>query len=173
MNLLVVDSDACGLALCHRASQYGHKVRWYVKPTKTNSPDSGEGFKVERVSELAPSIGWADLIFPTGNDGFLPQLERAKKLGKAVFGPSVKSADLEIKRAEGMRFLEEHGIEVPAYKTFKNLAESEQYVRKKPGRYVFKTLGDAEDKSLSYCAKSPGDMVARLERCQPEQMYRG
>jgi phosphoribosylamine--glycine ligase len=165
MRVLIVDTDGCGLAFAKKCKDAGHQVRWFVKPKKTNSPDSGAGI-CDRVDNWVGSVSWADLIFPTGNDDYLPRLDAFKARGAKVYAPSVKSADLEIKRAQGMLFLEKHGIEVPAYKTFANLKEAEAYVRKKPARYVFKTLGDNEDKSLSYVGKSAADMVARLQRWQ-------
>jgi phosphoribosylamine--glycine ligase len=63
-----------------------------------------------------------------------------------------------------MKLFEKAGIEVPPYKTFPTLAAAEAHVRKTGERYVFKTLGDEEDKSLSYVGKSPADMIARLQR---------
>jgi len=155
------------LALAWRAAAAGHTVRWYVKPSKTNDPTTGDGFqRVQKVAEWLPHVRWADLIFCTSNGAFMPQLEREKNRGAKFFGPSVASANLEIKRGEGMKFLEKHGIECPPYKTFKNLAEAEKFVWKTEKRWVFKTLGDNEDKSLSYCSKSPADMISRLRRWQ-------
>lgn len=167
MKVLVISMDVVGegLAFAVRCVKAGHAVRLYLNP-KANKT-IGEGFKgVERVSDWLTSVKWADLILPTGNHDFMPALERARKFGANVFGPSVKSARLEIDRKAGMQFLTDNGIEVPAYKTFKTLKDAEAHVRKTEQRFVFKPLGDEDDKSLSYCAKSPADMVARLQRWQ-------
>lgn len=162
----MIDTDGVGLAFCAKCSEAGHEVRWFVKPKPYLSPDMGKGFKVYRINNWVESVMWADLVFATSNDDYLPRLEFFKKRGAKVFAPSVASANLEIKRAEGMKFLEKHGIECPPYKTFKNLKEAEAHVKKTEQRFVFKTMGDNEDKSLSYCAKSPADMIARLRRWQ-------
>jgi phosphoribosylamine--glycine ligase len=166
MKLLLVDQDGCGLALAWRATMAGHKVRWFVKPSKTNDPTVGEGFGIQKVANWQSHTEWADLIFCTSNGDYINKLEALGKQGKKYFGPSVASANLEIKRGEGMKFLEAHGIECPPFRTFKNLAEAEKFCLKSDYRWVFKTLGDNEDKSLSYCSKSPADMISKLRKWQ-------
>ncbi len=165
MKVLVISMDSIGegLPLAIRAQQAGHAVRLYLSPTA--NPTIGEGFRgIEKVKDWITSMKWADLVVPTGNHQFMLALEGARKRGASVFGPSVASAKLEIDRAAGMKFLEDHGIECPPYKTFKTLEQAEAHVRKTEARFVFKPLGDEDDKSLSYCSKSPADMVARLQR---------
>jgi phosphoribosylamine--glycine ligase len=66
-----------------------------------------------------------------------------------------------------MKILEKHGIECAPYQTFKTMAEAEKHVRKTEERYVFKTLGDNEDKSLTYVSKSPADLIAWMKRTPP------
>lgn len=165
MKLLILSMDCVGegLPLAIRAAKAGHSVKiWYSKDTHEQT---GKGFRgVERVAHWLPHAKWADLVVPTGNHEFVPKLDSLRRMGVCVFGPSAKSAALEIKRAEGMKFFEDHGIEVPEWKQFPNLSAAEAHVRKTGERYVFKTLGDEEDKSLSYVGKTPADMVARLQR---------
>ena len=167
MNVLIISMDSVGegLAFGLRCAKAGHDVRiWFGKEC---SPDTGRGFsEVKRVDNWLTSAKWADLVLPTGNHDFLPKLEMLKKAGVPIFGPSVASTKLEIKRAFGMEFFEKHGIECPAYQQFPNLAAAEAHVRKTGMRFVFKTLGDEDDKSLSYVSKTPADMVARLQRWQ-------
>lgn len=167
MKVLLIDHDAVALPFALRCVKAGHTVRWFVKDKPSNNTQVGSGFKgFERVKSWLPSMQWADLVWCSNNDDYLPRLDFFKKNGVNVFTPSVASARLEIERGAGMKFFEKHGIEVPEYKSFPTLAAAEAYVRKHPERYVFKTLGSNEDKSLSYCAKSPADMIARLQRWQ-------
>jgi phosphoribosylamine--glycine ligase len=163
LNVLCVDTDSVGLAFCWRCVQAGHKVKWFVKEKPSNHKDCGEGFGVERTKNWAGEVKWADLIFPTGNDDYIKRLDFFRRNGAMVFGPTADSAALEIERARGMAFLEKHGIEVPEYRKFAGLDEAEAHVRKTEEQYVFKTLGDNEDKSLSYVSKSPADMIARIQ----------
>jgi phosphoribosylamine--glycine ligase len=168
---LIVDHDAVALAFAIRCVRAGHAVRWFIKPKPSNNRDVGDGFKgIEKVDNWVGSVKWADLIWCSSNDDYLPKLDAVRAAGAKFFGPSEKSAALEIKRSEGMKFLEKHGIDVPQYQQFKSLADAEAHVRKTERRFVFKTLGDNEDKSLSYVSKSPADMVARLQRWQKLNM---
>jgi len=167
MKILVMENEdaGCGLDFVLRCVSAGHQVRYWLSPDA--SPHIGQGFKgIEFVKNWTGSAKWADLVFPTGNDKYIDRLEFFRKAGVAVFAPSVKSAQLEIDRAFGMKFLNDHGIECPEHQTFKTLADAEKFARKTDERFVFKTLGSEEDKSLSYCSKSPADLVARLQRWQ-------
>lgn len=165
MKLLIVNLDSVGegLAFALRCAKAGHDVRiWFAKETH---PETGTGFKtIKRVEQWLSSAQWADLIVPTGNHLFMAKFEQLRRAGVKVFGPSDVSARLEIKRAFGMEFFEKHGIQCPKWQQFKTLADAEAHVRKTGERYVFKTLGDEEDKSLSYVGKSPADLIARLQR---------
>lgn len=163
--ILSMDSVGEGLAFALRCARARHQVRvWFGKEAHAKC---GEGMgRFERVENWLTSARWADLVVPTGNHQFIEKLDYLRSQGVKVFGPSKKSADLEIKRASGMRTFEEHSIPVPPYQQFPTLAAAAAHVRKSEGRYVFKTLGDEDDKSLSYVSKSPADMLARIERWQ-------
>lgn len=171
MKILLVDHDAVALAFAIRCVRAGHAVRWFIKPKPSNNRDVGDGFKgIEKIDNWVGSVKWADLIWCSSNDDYLPKLDAVRAAGAKFFGPSEKSAALEIKRSDGMKFLEKHAIDVPQYQQFKSLADAEAHVRKTEKRFVFKTLGDNEDKSLSYVSKTPADMVARLQRWQKLNM---
>ena len=168
MKVLIVDQDGVGLSFALRAQAAGHAVRWFVKPRPSNSPDVGKGFKgVERVDNWVAHAGWADLIISTSNDDYIERLSFFAKKGYPVFAPSPESAKLEISRKDGMRLLEKCGIECVPYKTFASMADAEKHVRKTEERFVFKTLGDNEDKSLTYVSKSPADLIAWMQRTPP------
>lgn len=168
MNLLIVDQDNVGLSFALRAAQAGHSVKWFVKPRPTNNPDTGKGFKgVEKIPNWVPHVKWADLIMSTSNDDYIERLAHFKSKGFPVFAPSPESTHLEVSRADGMKLLEKAGIECVPYQTFKSMAEAEKHVRKTDERFVFKTLGDNEDKSLTYVSRSPADLVAWMQRTPP------
>ena len=168
MKILVIDQDCVALSFILRASAAGHDVKWFIKPRASNCKDTGNGFKgVDKVENWVSFVGWADLIFCTSNDDYIERLEFFKKKGYPVFAPSVESTKLEVSRATGMKLLEKVGIECVPYKTFKTMAEAEKHVLKTEERFVFKTLGDNEDKSLTYVSKSPADLVAWMRRTPP------
>ena len=165
MNLLLIDSDSCGLDIAYRASEAGHKVRHWIPKENGKTSRDGFGFSgIERVDDWKSHMEWAKqgLVVNLYNGPVTKQLERYKEYGFPVFGPSVKSSELEVKRQSGMQALEREGVKVPPYKTFNSLQEAQVYAKRSDKRLVFKTLGDEEDKSLSYCAHDPEDMVWRI-----------
>ena len=166
MNVLLLDSDSCGLDIAYSAAEEGHRVRLWQPKERGEAPSDGEGFPgIEKVAGWKESMNWAKsgLIVNLYNSPITRELDRYREFGFPVFGPSAKSAAWEIKRAEGMKALEAKGIKVPPYKTFASLQDAEKYAAKSDRRLVFKTLGDEEDKSLSYCASDPEDMVWRIK----------
>ena len=165
MKLLVINMDTVGegLAFALKAAKAGHDVRLWL--CKDCNPATGDGFDdIVKVPHWLTSAKWADLIVPTGNHEFTAKFDALRKAGMRIFGPSVASANLEIKRAFGMEFFKANGIDVPPWKQFTTLDDAAAHVKKTGERFVFKTLGDEEDKSLSYVSKTPADMIARLER---------
>lgn len=165
LNILIIDGDRVGLDFALRCAGYGHKVKWFrysKKPIK-----DGVGFKqITIVDDWRPHMQWAKsgLILLTGNARFLPELERFRDFGFPIFGPSVKSAELEIKRGVGMKAIESIGIDVPKYEIFNSLQEAEKFARKSDKAYVFKPMGDNEDKALTYVSSDPADLVGWIQR---------
>lgn len=165
MRLLIIDTDGVGLSYAHRATQAGHDVKWFLDDKPTVSKETGDGFKgIEKVENFVPHMQWADLIISTSNDKYVERLEFFRKRGLPVFGPSVASAKLEISRTTGMKLLEKVGIETAPYKTFKSMTEARKHVEKTHERFVFKTLGDNEDKALTYVSKHAADLLAWIDR---------
>jgi phosphoribosylamine--glycine ligase len=174
MKLLIVDQDGMGLSFACRAAQAGHEVRWFVRNADSINPDMGRGFKdIQKVYNWIASVRWADLIFPTSNCAFMPQLTKLMREGYPIFGPTTQSAALEINRGEGLQLLAEYGIESAPYQTFKSFKDAYRHVESTTGRFVFKTLGDEEDKSLTYVSKGPADMLAWLEQKMKTSSVKG
>lgn len=165
VNVLLLDPDGCGQDLAYRAAEADHKVKlWQPKENGKKSRDL-EGFPgIEKVDAWKPEMTWAKsgLIVNLFNGPITAELDRYKGFGFPIFGPSAKSAALEIKREQGMQALKKLGVNVPDYETFATLQDALKYASKSDKRLVFKTLGDEEDKSLSYVGSSPEDMVWRI-----------
>lgn len=163
MNVLIVDADGIGLDFALRCNAHGHAVKTFMRKQVGNRDRAGDGL-IEKVPEWEKWMQWADIIVPTMNTVYLDRLEDFRKLGYPIFGPSKQSAMLEIERGAGMALLKKSGIDIPPYKQFRTLDEAEAHCWKKDGRYVFKTLGSEEDKSLTYCAKDCSDMINQIRR---------
>jgi len=165
MKLLIVDTDGVGLSFAWRAVEAGHQVRWFLDNKPSINKATGDGFKgIEKVDNWVPSVKWADLIISTSNDKYVDKLEAFRKRGFPVFGPSVASANLEISRKDGMKIMEKVGIEAAPYETFKTMADAKKHVEKTDGHWVFKTLGDNEDKALTYVSKHAADMINWMDK---------
>lgn len=167
MNFLCIDADGCGLDLCFRAAEAGHDVRWFIKPSKPAEKIlDGKGFPgIKRVDDWRTSMAWAKsgLVWTTHNGSYMKELDRFKAYGWPIFGPTEASARLEIMRADGMKAFKEAGVDIPPYKTFKSLADAARFAMSANKPYVFKTMGDEEDKSLSYVSSDPADLVGWIE----------
>ena len=165
MKLLIIDTDGVGLSLAWRSVVTGHQVRWFLDHKPSISRETGGGFKgIEKIENWVPSVKWADLIICTSNDKYLEKLDFFRKQGFPVFGPTPASAKLEIDRKTGMEVLKKAGIETAPFETYKSMRDAYKQVQKDEQRYVFKTLGDNEDKSLTYVSKHAADMLNWMDR---------
>jgi len=165
MNLLLIDTEAMGLDLAYRAAEAGHAVKLYRlqdKPVR-----DGEGFPgVTLVDSWKEHMNWAKsgLVVTTGNVKLTRELDRYRQYGFPIFAPTHASAQLEINRKTGMDLMSKHGLNIAPFKMFDSLKAAIDHVVKTDERYVFKTMGDEEDKSLSYVCHSPEDMIGWLEK---------
>lgn len=169
MRVLLIDQDRCGLDFAARCADAGHEVKWFrysPKPCR-----DGEGFKgIEIVDKWREHMKWArdGVILTTANNKYLKELDSFREFGFPIFAPSWKSAQLEVNRGAGMELLKKIGANIPPYRIFDSLKAAEAHARKSDTSYVFKTLGDEEDKSLSYVARDPADLVGWLRRKQAQ-----
>ena len=164
--ILLIDTDGVGLSIAWRCAQAGHEVRWFLANKPCISKQTGDGFKgVTKVGNWVSHVMWADLVLPTSNDMYVERMDFFRKKGARIFGPTVASANLEISRKAGMELLNKVGIETAPYETFKNMREAAKHAEKNPkDRYVFKTMGDNEDKSLTYVSKNAADLLEWMDR---------
>lgn len=164
MRILFVDVENMGLDFVLRCAEADHDVRWCPDDKKSRA---GEGFKgFEIIDDWRSSMPWArdGLILTSGNCKYLREFDRFRDLGYKVFAPTQRSASLEIKRSIGLEAMTQAGIDVPEYETFKSLEDAQKFARKSDRCWVFKTLGDEDDKSLSFVSCNPAEMVGWLDR---------
>ncbi len=166
MKILVLDTDGVALDFCYRCACAGHQVKWWIPKKNGYKPRIGEGFDgIERVDTWQPHMAWAKsgLVVNMFNERKVTaELDRWRSFGFTIFGPTVKSAMLEWERSAGMKFMQDHGIEIPTFHTFKSLDECIKFAWKADQAYVFKTCGDQVDKSLTYVSSDPADLVSYL-----------
>ena len=165
MNVLIVDPECLGLDFAIRCAASGHSVKWF-RYHKTPSRE-GEGFKgFKIVDDWRPHMAWArdGLILNTGNFRYVYELDQYRAHGFKIFSPTVASAKLEIDRSAGMKAMEAAGIELPPYHVFDSLQDAEKFARKSDRCWVFKPMGDEEDKSLTRIGRDPADLCGWIRR---------
>lgn len=163
MRLLIIDPQGAALDLAIRAQRDGHQVIHFIRQTP-KTEHIGRGF-VKVVDDYKPHLRWADLIFNADNTHYLRDLDALRRdyPESLVISASQETAEWELDREVGQKVMKAHGIQTIPSKTFSNYDQAIAYVKKQDKRFVSKPSGDA-DKALSYCAKSPEDMVYMLER---------
>ena len=162
MRILVVDRYGASLNWTRRLIADGHKVKWYVSPDPKVAL-VGKGI-VDRVDDPRDWYKWADLIFFTDNTKWQREADAWRSMGWPVIAPGVEGAKWELLRDVGQKVLKDAGIKVADSKAFHDYDSAIAYVKREMRRFVSKPIGDEENKALSYCAKSPADLVYMLER---------
>jgi len=166
MKILVIDTSQDGVPFAMRAQARGHDVRIFQPPRTTGESQlAGRGY-VNQVREWKPSMKWADLIVMTGNSMYLDDLEPYYEKGFPIIGSNKRAAALELDRALGDSALRLVGVDTLPYEVFDTIDEAIAHVHNTGITYVCKSWGGVEDKSLSFVAKSPADMIFRLEQCK-------
>jgi phosphoribosylamine--glycine ligase len=161
MKILIIDPMAASLDWIMRLQEEDHKIKWAVKPDDKVSK-VGKGI-VERVPDLSDFMNWPDMVFYADNTYYTHYAEAFRKRGVPVIGPNLETVEWELDRDVGMKVLKQAGVDCPPTKEFTDYDAAIAFVKKTMERYVSKPSGSA-DKALSYCAKSPADMVYMLER---------
>lgn len=161
MKLLIVDPAGNGLDIAVRAMRHGHQVKMFIRQAE-KTQHIGRGI-VELVDDFKPWLRWADLVFNTDNTRYLRDLDAARAEGILVVGASSEAAEWELDRDCGMKVLRKAGVAIPPSVEFTDYDTAIAHVKKEDKRFVSKPSGDA-DKALSYCSKSPVDMIYMLER---------
>lgn len=162
MNVLLIDVYSCYLDFALRCQESGHSVRWFQSKTKEGfrSP-VGDGM-VQCVPHWEPHMKWADIILVADNVRYLRQLEKYRREGYPIWGPSVETASWELDRVKGQELFCKAGIPVMESIPFRSVREAQAFLHDNPGRYVSKPNAD-DNKALSYVSKSARDLMFMLE----------
>lgn len=158
--------ETLGLDFALRCAAWGHSVRLFRYSPRRPIRD-GDGFRqIEIVDDFRPHMAWArdGLILNTGNCAFLADIDRYREFGFKIFSPTRRSAALEIDRKTGMDAMEAAGIRLAPYQMFDSLEDAEKAARRSDKAYVFKTMGDENDKSMTFVSHDPAEMVGWIRR---------
>lgn len=161
MKLLIIDAGGNALDFSVLAGAAGHSVKHFIRQTE-KTKHIGRGL-VDIVDDFQPWLFWSDLVFFADNIKYLAEISKLREHGTPIIGPSPETALWELDRDIGMKVFKAAGIPTPPSKEFNDYDAAIKYVKDRMCRLVSKPSGDA-DKALSYCSKSPEDMVYMLER---------
>jgi phosphoribosylamine--glycine ligase len=177
MKILVVDREALALDWIIRCINDGHKVKWFIPMTPLTEwkkvTEVGKGIKgLERIDDPSEWYRWADLIFFSDNTKYIKYADAWRNEGWPVICATEKCTMWETDRGIGQRIMAKAGIEVPPFKEFTNYDAAIAHVKSTMKRYVSKP-NNSPDKALSYCSKSPQDMIYMLERWKKMDKLKG
>ena len=162
MRLLVIDTHGIGLDMALRAQRDGHNVKLFIRRDEKRKY-TAKGL-INCVDDFKPWIKWADVVFNVDNTHYLRDMAGARAEGHTgIIGPTEETAAWERNRSDGQRVLRRHGIATVPFREFSDYDSAVRHVKKQDRRFVSKP-SDEGDKSLSYVAKSPEDMLYMLER---------
>lgn len=173
MRVLLIEKHADGLLdIAIRAQQAGHQVFYYLGDYDQHRAPVGRGL-VNRVPDWRSLMPKVDLVLLGANDYAMPEMEAWRKRGVRIVGGTPESARWESDRAYGMQIFRRAGIDVPKYREFTDYDEALRYVKKEDRPFASKPSGHCDDKSLSYVAKEPRDLVYMLERWKRQGKRQG
>lgn len=141
MKFLFVSPEALSVDLAHVVQQEGNDVRFFVQ--SATEKDVGDGF-VEKINSWEDQIDWADVIV-FDDIGFGKTAEKLRAEGKKVIGGSTYTDRLENEREFGQQELAKAGVSVLPNWNFSDFEEAVKFVQSKPGRYVIKPSGKAQN----------------------------
>jgi phosphoribosylamine--glycine ligase len=135
---LFVSLESLSGDLAWHVLREGHEVKSYIK--LKSDADVYSGF-FERVDDWEAYKDWADVIVFDDVE-FGAAADKLRKKGKLVVGGGVYADKLEIDREFGQNELKRNGVSILPNKQFTNYEEAIQFIKKNPGRYVFKPSGN-------------------------------
>ncbi|TRZ83221.1 phosphoribosylamine--glycine ligase [bacterium] len=141
-NFLFVSYDGYIGDTAWQVIKEGHEARYYIQ--EEENQDIADGF-VPKVYNWQENIDWADIIVFDDVLGHGKHAQRLRKEGKLVVGGTEYSDLLEDDRSFGQEELKKAGINILPYKEFHDFDNAIRYVEEKPGKYVIKPSGEAQN----------------------------
>jgi len=167
VKFVLLDPDGLALDVALLAQSQGHDVVHFIKD-RPSTKFIGENVVTRIRGNLDQHVKKADVVFIADNANLMHTFDKLRELtpkSTVWIGPEKEHARWESDRQYGQDLLDRYGIPVAPYKVFSDYDAAIAYVQKRDTRLVSKPFGsDQDDKSLTYVAKSPEDMVYMLNR---------
>lgn len=172
MRILGVGDDLCLGSIYLRLAEEGHEVR-----VSASSPDAAGILTglVERHDDWAAQLPWVRaagkeglIVFETARHGAVQDALRGE--GYRVVGGSAWGDRLEEDREYGQLLLRQLGLQTADTHAFVDYERAIDFVREKPGRYVYKISSGEAASTRNYVGQLETglDLVAmlRIEQCR-------
>jgi len=167
MNLLILDPAGLALDLAVHAQHQGHEVIHFIQDDP-KLVRIGENVVTRVRGNLDQHVKKADIIFVADTAKYMPTFEKLREYTSKEtvwVGPTQKQSKWELDRKLGQDILARYDIPVAPYVIFSDYDAAIAYVKKRDTRLVSKPFGnDQDDKSLSYVAEGPEDLIYMLNR---------
>jgi phosphoribosylamine--glycine ligase len=161
---LFISYESLSGDLAWQIKKEGHEVKCYIYAE--SDKDVYDGF-LEKVDEWEEWIDWADVIV-FDDIGFGDSADALRKSGKLVVGGSKYTDKLEEDREFAQNEMKRLGLLVLPHWDFTNFDGAISFIRKNPGRYVFKPSGNtpSEDKGILFLGQEDdgNDLIEILEQ---------
>lgn len=141
-NFLFVSFDALIQDTAWHVAKEGHNVKYFIRNPKLK--DIADGF-VEKSDDWEKDLAWADIVIFDDVLGMGHWANKARAAGKLVVGGTPYTDQLEDDRSFGQEELKKAGIPIIPYQNFQSFDEAIEYVKAKPGKYVIKPSGEAQN----------------------------
>lgn len=139
LKFLFVAQEPLSGDLAWQLTKEGHAVKMFIKGNDTYG-DTYDGF-VEKVPEWKTHADWADIIV-FDDTGFGAHADTLRKDGKLVVGGSTYTDRLEEDREFGQEEMKRVGMLTLPHWDFEDYDAATEFIKKNPGRYVFKPSGN-------------------------------
>lgn len=150
-----------------RLSRQGHAVRVYVQEIEAHGIFAG---MLDRVSDWRTQLDWIReagsegcIVFESAAKGALQ--DQLRRDGLRVIGGSAWGDRIENDRAYGQEVMRAHGLRTAAVHEFAAFDEALAFLRRHPGRYVYKLSDDTAASTRNYVGQMAdgADMAAVLK----------
>ncbi|PIO03907.1 phosphoribosylamine--glycine ligase [Candidatus Woesearchaeota archaeon CG08_land_8_20_14_0_20_47_9] len=142
MRFLFVSIEALITDIAWQVVKEGHEVRYFIE--EHTEKDIGDGF-VSKTDNWEKEVEWADVVVFDDVLGQGIKAQRLRSQGKLVVGGTEYTDRLEDDRSFGQEELKKFGIQIIPFQDFTSFDEAIQFVKDKPGKYVIKPSGEAQN----------------------------
>lgn len=155
MRICVASLYGEGLWFAQRMATEGHDVSAIVSDARFEQVLGGM-VKVMPGREVYTAAEYDCVVFDTTGMG---KDADAARLETPTIGDSTLADALEEDREFSLDFMQKCGIQVAPWEVFDNPADAIRHIKKTKKRYVFKPIGDQDDKSTTYVSRSAEDLL--------------